>query len=277
MISDERAQHIAILSMPRSGSSYLASLLQKSGLKPIDMGKPLVISPSPFNPDGYHEDAYLTLLNDQLIRLYYGKQYSFLHAPPLVVKSLHDPSSAIEERAPDIPTDYSQNVRSYTGADWDTWGITRMLPGQKWYKCYSRFALDTPSGISQALAGLLHFLQTSRESLVIKDPRMAFVLPMIDPQRIIDLKIIYLQREPAHTLLSMRRHYGPRIFTGRVYRRHEWVSNHFNYRIGPQTYDEYRQLYNDHIERSSDGREVIHVDLDSLTGGLTDQLRRFIS
>ena len=72
-----------ILSLPRSGSSYLTSMLLKLGKKNFNFF--LKIKPNHYelNKDGYYENTFVTLLNDQLIRLNYGLKYSFLYPPSI--------------------------------------------------------------------------------------------------------------------------------------------------------------------------------------------------
>ena len=142
--------NVLVISPPRSGSSVLSQLLESAGyIDPNILGghNSINISPSQFNSSGYNEDVAFTLLNDQLIRLMYGQQYSFLHSPPCssIVSAynstfdLNHISSFyydIDESSLVIPNNYLSRLQELASHSWDVWGLSRMLKNRKWYKVY---------------------------------------------------------------------------------------------------------------------------------------------
>jgi hypothetical protein len=146
---------ILILSPPRNGSSVLANLVESSGYKNYTSDNSTLLNPSEFNKAGYFEDTLITLLNDQLIRMVYGDEYSFLYTPTLEqfknINLNYSSNFFHDIESPFIPENYQNKIEHYTGKDWDVWGLTRMFPGEKWYKCYSKYGVDTKENIIKTL------------------------------------------------------------------------------------------------------------------------------
>ena len=184
----------------------------------------------------------------------------------------------LEDRFVETPFDYEEKLVSYTGNTWDVWGLTRMRPGQKWHKAHSRTSTQNFSSLQKSLSSLvsdlmdslqnmipsrsLHHSRESRASsgqmsipsktkslsisqtLVLKDPRLIYSLPLIAKHlSSLPIKLLFVERNKEATLDSMRRHYGPRLFSPDVFPGTNWVSNHFNYKVKPQTFDEYSLNY----------------------------------
>lgn len=137
------ANKVIVLSLPRCGSSVMTSLISSAGYNVYTSTG--LLGPSSFNKDGYFEDIKITLLNDQLIRMVYGSDYSFIHTPALDEFKLKTNQSLtqtdFEFDLDDIyfPPNFENQLSEYIGCDWDVWGLTRMLPGGKWYNAYSKY------------------------------------------------------------------------------------------------------------------------------------------
>ena len=184
------------------------------------------MSSSSFNRRGYYEDVAFTLFNDQLIRIIYGNDYSFLHSPPkekiqtslsseLTFSSFEHFSNDLNPVFLDIPDRYQERLDELAGLSWDAWGLTRMVSGQKWHRAYSRHGLADGPSIFSRLLSFQDFLRLSEnKSVYIKDPRMIFSFPAYI-QAIHDsaFKILFIKRSPVELLRSMRKHYGNRLFT----------------------------------------------------------------
>lgn len=243
---------IIIISMPRSGSSLLAQLLASSGIyKPFQ--SPFLNStlqgPSEFNEGGYMEDVYLSLLNDQIIRMKFGLDYSFLHIPSFDnYYSLWGKEASpnykydYDENTVYLPENYEHNPGKYTGKNWDVWGLTRMLKsGDKWYECYSKHFIQTSAGIEHGAEKISNLLNSSNENLIIKDPRLALTLSYFN---IKDYKLVFIRRRPFQVYQSMRRHYGNFMFSSLTPFNNKLCSNHFNYKVKYQNFDYYYHTYN---------------------------------
>ena len=239
-----------VLSLPRSASSSISKNLVELGLDQFDSGTGFVSSPSQFNQSGYFEDGGLSLLCDQLIRLIGGSnRASFLNPPNFTdlacSMELEEMDSEfsydLTEETIEIPDDFVQNTSHYTGVQWDPWGLTRMFAGGKWNRCYSRTSVDEFAKIIRRATDIKDQISISKRPLFIKDPRLAFTLHLFKFEKI---QVLWVKRNPSDVLASMRRHYGPRLFTQSCFQKFDWVSNHFNYRVPPQDFDSYYLNYN---------------------------------
>jgi hypothetical protein len=245
--------NVAIIGTPRSASSFLAKLIVMRGWQVPSYGDSTTMSASQFNPEGYFESTYLNLLNDQIIRSRFGTPHSFLYPPkiPTLDSEFSDPEFFfdLDEAHIDCPKDYLSNLKAYTGVDWDVWGLSRMIEGEKWHKAYSARKISSFEQVIRAISDFNTYL-TNTDSLIIKDSRLTFTLDLF--ARGID-KVIILQREEAGLSASIRNHYGKNIFTQNRVMDFSWVSNHFNYKVGPMSFEDFSQRYEDfymHIEKS---------------------------
>ena len=240
------SKNIIILSFPRSGSSLMANLIASAGYKHYISERSELMGGSEFNPDGYFEDTLITLLNDQLIRFYFGKKCSFLYLPKINNKPPNNPllwNYDIDETTLFLPKDYEKNIKQYTGHDWDVWGLTRMVEGQKWFRCYSRLGVQDFFGIFKQKK-IFEDKFNSSTNLVLKDPRLSLTLPFYNLK---NYRIIYIKRDKDDILSSMRKHYGPNLFNGIFLPKSQYCSNHFNYKIEYQDFDEYCEIFSSNI------------------------------
>ena len=264
-----RNRPVIVLSPPRSGSSFITRLLMENGFTGLKIKSPTEMSPSRFNPDGYFENTWLALLNDQLIRLNWGQKSSFIYIGEKSDSDNSDQAKYFCDLTPnliDLPTDYIQNVKYYTGHDWDIWGLTRMWPGGKWHRAYSLSSIADYPGIINAVKHLEYTFAAAKKSrvpLLVKDPRLALTLNMLD----VEADVIVLQREPEKVKLSMQDHYGHRLFSNQCFEGYDWVSNHFNYKVAYQPFTEYWERYYRAINEATEGREHMRVSIDSLHPG----------
>lgn len=256
----------------------MARVIVDSGIPLFQGPLNLQMSASEFNAGGYFEDVWLTLLNDQLIRMAWGPSASMLFVPEL---DCPDWDSIERQRAfrydldsdsVIIPADYEENLEAYTGHDWDVWGLTRMLPGTKWHQCYRRAGISQGVEVVTMAEQFGRTLANSDTPVVVKDPRMALTMPFLD----IECRVVLLHRDPDAVLRSMRRHYGPRLFTDEPYDGFDWVSNHFNYRVPPQAFSVYWSRYWAAMQRSIVGREHVLIDLDRFISGEHEVLEDFL-
>ena len=252
-----------ILSMPRSGSSMLSNILVDSGLTLFSFDQSIAMNSYEHNRDGYFEDVKLTLLNDQIIRAKYGLKYSFLYPPSNYTFKVLDVGTDFKYDLTDetvtIPEDFSERVMYYTNNTWDVWGLTRMLPGKKWYKAYSKHGVSTVPSILKAIIDFKKILENT-PGLLIKDPRMMFTFQEFS---IVSPKIIFLRRSPKNVIESCRRHYGPYIFdVDASYKNFPYASNHFNLKAGRMSFATYQERYatfEKHIKKNSDPGSYIDV------------------
>lgn len=252
-------KRILIISPPRSGSSLVSQLLESAGYQqpklPLSAELLTGISPSEFNPRGYNEDTAFSLLNDQLIRLIYGHRYSFLHSPsPSAIltavktgaaptgRMLDDFYYDLDEATVVMPRDYLSRLKDIANHSWDVWGLSRMQISGKWYKAYSRHNLASGNDIDKKLLEFRNFLQNrfTGPNTYLKDPRVIFAFPAyLKALAKSEFSVILLHRDTSDLLKSMRAHYGNRLFTEHVVDDHKFVSNHFNYQVRPQVFDDY--------------------------------------
>lgn len=271
-------QLVIVLSLPRSGSSFVTRALHQSGLDLFVGPEAPGIGSSPFNLEGYFEDTWVTLLNDQLIRMTCGMNANLLHLPRMT--EVNRPDSAVissyiydlDESTVVHPRNYTQDVEHYTGTNWDVWGISRMVPGQKWYRAYSRAGLATGHEVMQGVQRLAELASAVDHPTVLKDPRLSLTLWQLD----LPCRIVVIERELAAVLDSMRRHYGQRMFTTQPFEGHSWVSNHFNYQVLPQSFEEYVEEYQSLLHRSIGDREHVFVRLEDIAAGNTEALSNFM-
>ncbi len=218
------------------------------------------------NPDGYFEDTWFALLNDQIIRLRYGIERSFLQVyaddRPSMTGDRNFHFDLTRETVV-VPPDYVERLPHYTGLDWDIWGLTRMMPGGKWHSCYSEAGLADYRGVQRARGRVSQAIAeaaTSGVRMAIKDPRLVFTLPALQ----LDADVIVLTRADTKVKASMRRHYGPRLFTDQAYEGFQWVSNHFNYQIRPQSFEDYSAAFDAALAAALEGRRSLTVSIDEL-------------
>ena len=267
----KKHKKVAILGMPRSGTSLVSGLLKESGYLPSPNNDVKLFGPSEMNPDGYFEDVQFTLLNDQLIRYTYGEEYSFLFPP---VQSL-EKSLIVQgefhydicESTLDIPLDYNDNRIKYTGSEKDYWGISRMVKGEKWHKCYNSFQLDSHIGIKEVIKSY-SLSSKIQKPFFLKDPRMSFVIPyykdMFD-------SFIWVYRDDIDShKKSLKNHYGNQYMTNNNVGEFNWSSNHFNHKVGKIDYEELalRYEYSKNILLNSiDKDQLLNVSFESLVKG----------
>lgn len=263
---------ILVLSLPRSGSSLLTNLIASSGyIYSLTKGLKGSFVAHEFNKGGYFEDVVFTLLNDQLIRLYFGLEYSFLNPPPFkkFLETVANggnklPSSFnydVNYKTVKIPNNFIKDIMDFTGTDWDVWGITRMINGGKWENCYSKNEINTKNKILIKRDFYKYNLENSKKSLVLKDPRLALVIPFYQFKNI---KVIWIKRKKEDVLKSMRRHYGPRLFTKHLIPNTNFVSNHFNYKVPPLDFNDYIERYENIIKYSVKHYSNLIIDFDDL-------------
>lgn len=257
--------NVAIVGTPRSGSSFLSQFFVDQGWQIPSFENSIPMSGSKFNPDGYFESTNINLLNDQLIRGLYGEQYSFLYPPKISNTGprieIENFSFDLAEETVQIPADYQENIVSYTGENWDVWGLTRMVDGGKWHRAYSRLGISNQDDLRAQLASIKNYL-SSTTGKIVKDSRLTFTMQMFGD---IFSKVIILTRDSETLEKSIKNHYGQRIFTNDTYEGYSWVSNHFNYRIAPMDFKEYLiryETYYTNIENSCPN--VLRVRLESL-------------
>ena len=249
---------ILVLSLPRSGSSFITQVIADSGYQPSLFAKPEAkFSAHEFNKHGYYEDVPFTLLNDQLLKLYFGMEYSFLYPPShqdfqkihksAITNLPEDFHYDVDEKTVFIPKNFTENVEDFTGTDWDVWGITRMVNGGKWQNCYIKNQMATKNDILTRKEDYKRRIEQTDYDLVLKDPRLALTLPLYNLENV---KIVWIKRKPQDTLASMRRHYGPRMFTDELMPNTPYVSNHFNHKVQPMSFEEYLDRYEKAIEYS---------------------------
>lgn len=224
-------------------------------------------SASEFNSHGYFEDAVLNLCLDNLIRFAFSDQNSFLynagmrpdkHAMEENLKSRYLVEYDLDESSVDLPDDYLANVEMYTGHKWDVWGLTRMQSNTKWHLAYSRAGVETPEKALSKLQEIMAFVNQA-ELTFIKDPRLIYVLPLIKTQ----VRGVVIRRNPTEILRSMRNHYGPNLFTNKTYP-NGWVSNHFNYRVQPQEFDDFIDTYRIFEQYAVDNFEIDFIDYEKM-------------
>jgi hypothetical protein len=122
-------------------------------------------------------------------------------------------------------------------------------------------AISSFEQVMRAISNFNTYLSNT-DSLVIKDSRLTFTLDLFTKG--ID-KVIILQREEAGLSASIRGHYGKNIFTKNRFTEFSWVSNHFNYKVGPMTFEDFSQRYEDFYARIEKGCNVLRVNQHELS------------
>tara|TARA_B100000161_G_scaffold30761_1_gene18287 strand:+ start:1335 stop:2183 length:849 start_codon:yes stop_codon:yes gene_type:complete len=270
---------ILITGLPRSGTSLTASLVSSAGYK-CSIGKSILGS-SDLNRNGYFEDIDFILFNDQLIRFFYGNKFSFLFPPQKQhFKELKNFNNGwkydIDDNTLDIPDKYLDEIELYSDLGWDVWGLTRMQNGGKWNKCYSRRLIHQKSDLLIKLKFYKNKINQIKSDFFLKDPRLVFTLDLIADPKI--TKVIILSRKPEANTNSIRRHYGKRIFTNNPYPRKEWVSNHFNMKVGYMAEKNYYQAYEDYIEAIQNKFNTLKLSFEKILekGEEIDKLESFV-
>ncbi len=256
--------NLAVIGTPRSGSSFLTKVLVSNGFQVPEFGPMQGMEVSQFNPEGYFESKFLNLLNDQIIRAVYGPDYSFLYPPKVKidVKERLDLGFRydLSEETVQIPENYLEKIRHFTGQDWDVWGLSRMRSGHKWHRVYEALGIMNHEGLSRSIHLFNQYL-ANHKGLILKDSRLNFTLNFFQPNV---TKVISLQREEIGLTKSIQNHFGPRIFTSDFHKPFEWVSNHFNYQIGSMTFDEYVGRYKYAIDQIKNEFEVLELNQNNL-------------
>lgn len=260
-----KPQRIAVVGTPRSGSSYLVSVLENLGYKMPNFPSQVEMNSSQFNPDGYFEDTFLTLLHDQLIRYSFGNEFSFLNPP--IISSFCDPGTQRDDWTYDLdslhidyPDDYLNQLSYYCGHDWDVWGLSRMQGDGKWSRIYSKLGIEKTLGLLESHKIVCELLKTMK-GIVIKDARLVFVL---DKYPNIFDTIIFLTRNHETFKKSVQSHYGKRIFEGPVFEGYSWVSNHFNYKVPFYSFSQYVQRYEQAIASLEGNANILRVTLEEI-------------
>jgi len=258
---------VQVLSTPRTGSSAFGKLLSDSGFNQPHLNSIENQSASEFNAHGYYEDAELNLCLDNLIRFAFSDRNSFIYNAGMSpdrrameenLKSRYLVNYDLNEKSVDIPRNYMVEIKKYTGHDWDVWGLTRMQPNTKWHLAYSRAGVETPEKALNKLQGIMTSLSNSNLTFV-KDPRLIYLLPLIKNE----IRGVIIRRNPVEILRSMRNHYGPNLFTKNVFPA-GWVSNHFNYQIQPQDFDDFLSIYREFEQYAINNFEIYFIDYENM-------------
>jgi hypothetical protein len=174
------------------------------------------------------------------------------------LKSRHHFEYDLNENSVDLPKNYLADIRIYTGHDWDVWGLTRMQPNTKWYLAYSRAGVETPEKALKKLQNIMSYLSNA-DLTFIKDPRLIYLLPLIRT----NIRGVVIRRNPSEILRSMRNHYGPNLFTKTTFYT-GWVSNHFNYRIQPQEFEDFLNTYRTFEQYAVENFDIDFIDYDKM-------------
>lgn len=271
----KNASSIQVLSTPRTGSSAFGKLLSESGFSQASFSSIESQSASEFNTYGYFENSELNLCLDVLIWASFNHRNSFLFNSGMKpIRETMENNFTIhryttfdlDQSVVRFPKDYTTNIKKYTGHDWDVWGLTRMQKSGKWHKAYSRAGVETPAKALELLKSAFKYLEGATLNF-IKDPRLIYLLPMIDSE----ITGVIVRRNPNQILMSMRNHYGPNLFTHNILY-DDWVSNHFNYRVLPQEFDEYMHVYDSFEKYATNNFDIKFIDYEKLYD--SDELRR---
>lgn len=257
---------VFLLSPPRSGSSFLSRLIHTGGYRSFVSAGSHLQGNSPFNPDGYFEDVKLSLLCDQVIRWRFGLNFSFLDPPSFEpdISFEHNPDFYydLDHSTVQIPNDYLNRLQEFTGQAWDVWGLSRMRPGEKWWRAYELFGIKHASQIRTQLVELSRSIEEFSPLTIVKDPRLVFCL---DQFRVRAKKIIVLTRDQRSTSKSIQSHYGPRMLSSHPFEGFDWVSNHFNHQVKPQDSAEFFASYSQWLKfQTEHSQDCLHISLDSI-------------
>jgi hypothetical protein len=203
-------------------------------------------------------------MNDQIIRARFGMDYSFLFPPEYSdftkLEISEDFFFDLHNESLDIPSDYLESIQLYTGEDWDVWGLTRMLPGGKWHKAYSTRSLSSGVSLKTSINDFNQYLNEEK-GMVLKDSRLTFTLDLFNDNI---GKVIVLSREDTSLISSIRNHYGKNIFTSEACDPFPWVSNHFNYKVKPMSFDSYKNRYISFSNALTKKQKVLFLDQSEL-------------
>jgi len=269
---------IIVLSLPRCGSSVITNLISSAGYHVYsDAG---LLGPSSFNQDGYFEDTKFTLLNDQLIKMVYGNDYSFIYTPSLedfkskVTLPLNQTTFEYDLDDIYLPPNFENKLEDYIGCNWDVWGLTRMSFGNKWYKAYENYKVKNYEQILIALKEIEDYVNNYNSNLVVKDPRIALILPLF---KFNNCKYVFIKRSKEKTLQSMKKHYGKNLFTQNYLPDTQYCSNHFNYKVKYQDFNYYYKNYNSIIEENLKNKESFILNYEDLSDkNVINNLNTFI-
>ena len=179
----------------------------------------------------------------------------------------------LDEKTVVVPNSYSSRLHEIANHSWDVWGLTRMGPTGKWHKAYSRHHVSTGDEIYNTLSKYLSFISCNSASsnLYLKDPRLIFAFPAyINALKQSTFRIIVINRNSSDLLSSMRAHYGKRLFTEDCIDDLGFVSNHFNYRIEPQNFQDYCSSVDLSIEILKDiGLPFLKISYDKIMNSKT--------
>ena len=245
----------------------MGQLLSDSGVEQLQLRGVENQSASEFNKGGYFEDSTFNLCLDNLIRFTHGFRNSFIFnrgMKPDRVAMISNLSNNFEskydldENTVEVPPNYEECLVEYTGHEWDVWGLTRMSQGGKWYRAYSRAGVETGRKAFDKFGEVYSKLRTT-ENCFIKDPRIIYLLPLVDAS----IPTVLVKRKPEKILESMKNHYGPNLFSRKVIYA-DWVSNHFNYAIQPQDFEEFYStylLFENYAHNNLEVKEIAYEDL----------------
>lgn len=251
---------ILILGAPRTGTSLFARILSESGIKTIKDKSTVKMNSHGFNPDGYFENNLFNLLNDQLIRIYYGDKSSFLYVGKRKKYINNSFTFDINEKTIFFPKDFSKRIDYYTDNSWDTWALSRMTDGGKWHKCYSKNKIESFKEIMEKKKYFKKIINGKYyKNFFLKDPRLSLLLDLyVD---IKNVKIIHMIRKEKDLLNSIRKHYGKNLFKKKFIHKNI-VSNYFNYKIGYQNFKYYNDFINNHIKKISLTKKIPYLKID---------------
>jgi len=258
---------LAILGLPRSGTSMVCNLCIEAGFDPYLSDDSKFFGGSPFNEKGYFEEVRMTLLNDQLLRVFYSPEYSFLN-PPSLSKRIHssieeinnDFEYDINEETLDMPKSYLKNLKDFTGKDSDVWGLSRMTKGERWYRGYESFGVNNLLGIKNYLS--CYSDSISNKNKVVKDPRLSLTYDLFNFENV---KLIIVERDFNEIENSIKNHYGPGMFEQNYFQDIKWCSNHFNLKIKYCSKEKFRENYYQHLQRFiNSGIESFKLDYNKL-------------
>tara|TARA_S200000501_G_scaffold371649_1_gene415172 strand:- start:389 stop:1261 length:873 start_codon:yes stop_codon:yes gene_type:complete len=258
---------LAILGLPRSGTSMVCNLCIEAGFDPYLSNDSKFFGGSPFNQKGYFEEVRMTLLNDQLLRIFYGPEYSFLKPPSLserIHSSLREVNEDFEydinEETLYMPKSYLKSLSKYTGKDSDIWGLSRMTKGEKWYQGYKSFGVNNLSGVKNYLANYSN--SVSKKNKVVKDPRLSLTYDLYNFKNV---KLVIVERDFLEIENSIKNHYGPGMFEENFFEDIDWCSNHFNLKIKYCSKEKFKENYYQHLEYFlSTGIESFKLDYNKL-------------
>jgi len=113
-------------------------------------------------------------------------------------------------------------------------------------------------------------------STYIKDQRIIYAYKLWDLPE--NTKFIILDRNENDSIKSLRNHYGKNLFTEKNYFNFSWVSNHFNYKVKYQSYEEYLTIFNEFANLIRSNYDVLDLTFeDSKFFNDVDELSKFLN